>query len=305
MTDNRTSDRDVNRAIRSWLHEDRHEDAVRVLGAALDKVEATPQRQHTNWLARRTPVMNKFVAIGLGAAAAVVLLFVGVQLLAPPGGGTGGQPTPPATAEPTPDPTPERTLEGQLPEGPHVILEGDPAAGFPSLTVTIPAAGWSGDAGAGILSKNEGSPPPDYMGMIVFTQPEYIVYGDACRWETTQTPVTTVDEFVAALSAQGSRNASEPVDINLDGYAGKSITLSVPDDVDYTECDAGYGGSWDCNGDGMAPCGYHGGADAVDVVYILDIDGLIMAWETWHYTETSAEDVTEMAAVVQSASIGE
>ena len=91
--------------------------------------------------------------------------------------------------------------------------------------------------------------------MIIFVQPEYIVYGDACHRETTvlDTPVTTVDEVVAALSSQASRYASEPVDIRLGGYAGKSIMLEVPEGLDFTECDPGYGGSWDCGGDGHCP----------------------------------------------------
>ena len=142
--------------------------------------------------------------------------------------------------------------------------------------------------------------------MIIFTQPEYIVYGDACHWETTvPETVTSVDEFVAALAAQGSRDASEPVDITLDGYAGKSITLQLPDGLDLTECDPGYGGSWDCGGDGMSPCGYHEGPDAIDTVYVLDIDGLIMAWQTGYFTGTSEEDVAELEAIVQSASFGD
>jgi hypothetical protein len=307
MTDSRTPDRDVNRTIRSWLREDRHEDVSRIAGAVLDQLDTTPQRRATLWPARRTPTMNKIIVIGLGAAAVVVALFVGAQLFASPGtnvGGPGDEPTPSATAEPTPEPT-----LGGLPVGPHMILDGHDDGGaviMPPLTVTIPAAGWSGEVGEGILSKNEDSPPPDFMGMIVFTQPEYIVFGDACRWETTpNTTVTTVDEFVAALASQGSRTASEPVDIALDGYAGKSITLEVPDDVDVADCDPGYAGSWDCGGGGTVPCGYHGGPDAIDVVYILDVDGLIMAWETWHYTGTSAEDVAELEAVVLSASFGE
>ena len=117
--------------------------------------------------------------------------------------------------------------------------------------------------------------------------------------------MTTVDEFVAALSSQASRDASEPVDITLGGYAGKSITLEVPDDVDFAECDPGYGGSWDCAGDGTSPCGYHSGAGEIDTVYILDVDGLIMAWNTKHYAGTPAEDVAELEAIVQSASFGE
>ena len=191
-----------------------------------------------------------------------------------------------------------------------MILTGqadDPADNTPPLTVTIPAPGWYGEVGGGILIKNEISEPPDGAGMIIFGQREYIVYGDACHWTTTtpDTPVTTVDQFVAALSSQASRVASEPVDITLGGYAGKSITLEVPEGLDFTDCDPGYGGSWDCGGDGMTPCGYHSGPGEIDTVYILDIDGVIMAWNTIHYAGTPAEDVAELEDIVQSASFGE
>ena len=37
MTDFNASDRDVTRAIRSWLHEDRHEDVSRIAAAVLDR----------------------------------------------------------------------------------------------------------------------------------------------------------------------------------------------------------------------------------------------------------------------------
>jgi hypothetical protein len=308
MTHLKTPDRDVNRAIRSWLREDRHEDVSRIAGAVLDQLDTTPQRRATLWPARRMPTMNKFTAIALGAAAVVVALVIGAQLFTSPGtnvGGPGEEPTPSATAAPSTEPTP-----GGLPEGPHMILTGqadDPTDTISSLTVTIPAPGWYGEVGGGILAKNEQYEPPDGAGMIVFVQREYIVYGDACHWETTvpDAPVTTVDEFVAALSSQASRDASEPADVTLGGYAGKSITLEVPDDVDFTECDAGYGGSWDCGGDGMHPCGYHSGAGEIDTVYILDVDGLIIAWNTNYYAETPAEDVAELEAIVQSASFGE
>ncbi len=309
MTDFKTSDRDVNRAIRSWLREDRHEDVSRVAGAVLDQVDTIPQRRATWWPARRTPTMNKFLAIGLGAAAVIVVLIVGVQLFTSPGtnvGGPGDELTPTATVEPTPSPA----ADAGLPEGPFLILDGqidDSADSFPPLTVTIPAPDWYGEVGEGILLKSANDGPPDGSGMIIFVQPEYIVYGDACHWETTvpETPATTVDEVVAALSSQASRDASEPVDITLGGYAGKSITLEVPDDVDFTDCDPGYGGSWDCGGDGMSPCGYHDDPSEIDTVYILDVDGLIMAWNTGYYAGTPAKDVAQLEAIVQSASFGE
>jgi len=313
MTDFTTSDRDVNRAIRSWLHADRHEDASRVAGAVLDEIEATPRRRATWWPARRTPIMNKTITIGLGVAAVVVALFVGIQLLSSPGsnvGGPGDEPTPSATVEPTPDPTPEPTPVGLLREGSHMILsgQGDPSENnHPPLTVTIPAPGWYGEVSGGILIKNENHEPPDGSGMIIFAQREYHVYGDACHWTTTtpETPATTVDEVVAALSSQESRDASEPLDITLGGYAGKSITLRVPENADFTDCDPGYSGSWSCGGADLAPCGYHSGPGEIDTVYILDLEGVIMAWQTKYYAGTPAEDLAELEAIVQSASFGE
>ena len=109
MSDFNASDRDVTRAIRSWLHEDRHEDASRIAAAVLDRVEATPRRRPSWWPARRTPTLSKLVPIGLGAAAVVAVLVVGVQLFGSPSGGVGSQatPTPELTASPKPIDSPE------------------------------------------------------------------------------------------------------------------------------------------------------------------------------------------------------
>lgn len=257
--------------------------------------------------------MNKIFGFGIAAAAVVVALVVGVQLLGSPGsslGGPGDEPTPSPTAEPTPDPTPEPTPVGLLPEGPLIILTGesdDSERLHPPLTVTIPAPDWYGEVGGGILIKNDNHEPPAGSGMIIFAQREYYVYGDACHWTTStpETPATTVDEFVAALSSQESREASEPVDITLDGYAGKSITLRVPENADLTDCDPGFSGSWSCGGDDLVPCSYHSGPGEIDTVYVLDLDGVIMAWQTKYYAGTPAEDVAELEAIVQSASFGE
>jgi len=108
MTDDKTSDRDVNRAIRSWLHEDRHEDVSRVAGAVLDQVDTIPQRRAMWWPARRTPTMNKVLAIGLGAAALVVAVLIGYQVFGSTGSigvGAGPTATPESTASPEPSPS--------------------------------------------------------------------------------------------------------------------------------------------------------------------------------------------------------
>jgi hypothetical protein len=256
-----------------------------------DRTEQTSQRVLFGpW---RLPNMNKIVSIGLGTAAVAVALVVGAGLFST-SAGIGGPPSP-SPSPPTSSPSPALVPSG-LPEGPFAIM--------PELTVTIPGPGW--DGGDGVLSKGYGAGSAD-IGMIIFVQDEFIVYGDACHWKTSlpDKPATTVDEMVAALSSQGGREASRPVDITLDGHRGKSITLRVADGVDLTDCDPGYGGSWDCGGDGMQPCGYQAGADGVDKVYLLDVNGKVMAWETAYHTGTSPEDLAELEAIVQSASFND
>ena len=94
---NANADRNSDRIVRSWLHEDRHEDATRVLDSVLTDVDTTPQRR-SGWTAWRASAMNRFVVVGLGAAAVVAVLLIGSQLLgSPPPGGPGAS----ASSEPT------------------------------------------------------------------------------------------------------------------------------------------------------------------------------------------------------------
>ena len=44
-----STDRDVTRIVRSWLHEDAYEDADRVLDLVLDQIDTTPQRRACGW----------------------------------------------------------------------------------------------------------------------------------------------------------------------------------------------------------------------------------------------------------------
>jgi len=138
--------------------------------------------------------------------------------------------------------------------------------------------------------------------MITFTG-ELFVYGDPCEWSTTkpEIPARTVDELVAALSAQASRDASAPKDITVGGHAGKSITLHVPDDAVFGRCDQGYFGSW-VDGLEPTPSRYHQGPGQIDELWILDVNGVLTVIDTTYYVGTPVEDVEEMRAIVRSAS---
>lgn len=301
MTDFKTSDRDVNRAIRSWLREDRHEDVSRIAGAVLDQVEATPQRRATWWPARRTPIMNKMVGFGLAAAAVFVAILVGAQLLGGPTGGIGSQAT--STPEPTATPEPTPSAVG-FSERPHVVYESTDG-GVP-ISVTIAAPGWAGQPGTGILEKgSEGADPPDGAGLIAFhIDREYYVYGEACQWSTTRpdTPATTVDELIDALAKQGSRDESAPEDITVDGYDGKKIILRMHD-VDIDACDEGTFALFGVTGED--PARWSQGPGQIEEVWAMDVDGQVVVLDGLYYAETPQDVVDELRAILASATFDE
>lgn len=86
-----STDRETTRLVRSWLEEGVTRLPDRVLDVVLDQVPATPQRRHW-WSAWRFNQMSTYAKVLAGAAALLVVAFVGYQLL-PRNGGVGGQPT--------------------------------------------------------------------------------------------------------------------------------------------------------------------------------------------------------------------
>jgi hypothetical protein len=290
-----STDRDTTRIVRSWLRTEENDSADRVLGTVLDRLDTTPQRRTTWWPAWRTPIMNRIVTIGATAAAIVVAAVLGVQLLGSPGGtgGPGDEPSPtPETSvtEPSAESsTAPSTANLSLPEYPIAI------------TATVAASGWAGDPSGGTLIKGNLDPPaPDGAGIIAFVDPGYYVYGDPCDWSSTRpdTPSTTVDDVVAALAAQASRDASEPVDFTLDGYAGMAITLHVPEDADFDACDEGQFASFATPTEEAAR--YHQAPGQIDNLWILDVDGHLVIIDWAHYDATPQAVVDELRAIVES-----
>lgn len=213
--------------------------------------------------------------------------------------------TEPAATEPAGTEASSTAEFSGLPEGPFVLT----APGGPPVTVTIPAPGWSELDQYGALLKNERSDPPDGAALLAPYYGEFYVYGDPCAWSTTtpDTPVTTVDDFVAAMTAQASRDASAPVDIAVDGYAGKSMTIRVPDDSVDAECDDGKFASWAGGGEppSAGPSRWHQGPGQIDELWIVDVDGTLMVMDAMYGTETPAEHVAELHAILESMTFEE
>ena len=201
------------------------------------------------------------------------------------------------TGPPTPVPSPTATGGGRT----HVL--SDSSDGGVGITVTLPGSGWSGEPGGWTLETGpNGFDPPDGAGIIAFTvDEEFYVYGDPCNWSSTRpdTPATTVDELVAALANQRSRNPSAPEEITVGGYLGKKITLNVPDDALLSDCDEGTFATFGVAGDD--PALFVQGPGEIDEVWIVDVDGRIAVMDGGYYADTPQHAVDELHAILSSA----
>jgi hypothetical protein len=219
-----STDRDATtRIVRSWLHEDAHEDADRILNLVLDEIETTPQRR-SPWLTRSFPTM-KSNGIGLGIAAAVVGLAVFLGVNYPWGSHTGAPPepsqSPSAAATPRGLPFTNRELES----GTYSLTQ------FPvSVTFDIPP-GWfscsEGPAEQGVCHRvAEGTPGVGVAFVIVDN-----VVADPCTTsdEMVDPPVgPSVEDLVTALVNLEGFEITPVMDITVGGFSGKQFSMTAP-----------------------------------------------------------------------------
>jgi hypothetical protein len=301
-----TAPRDPDRLIDAFLDEGLNELPDPVYDAVRDRIEQT--RKGAGIGPGRTFLLSNAMKWGIAAAAVVVTVIVGFQFLGD--SGLGG-PAATATPEPTATPAASTPTAGGLPVGSSFAwLDG--SDGAVPVTVTIPAAGWSGTQGFFALEKNGESAPPDAVAVLAFTDRQgWTVPGDGCNWESTlpDAPSATIDAFVAALSAQAGRDASAPVDITVDGYAGKSIRLHVPSDLAYRgtqfpDCDGTLFCQWfdpelgaattdSCSRTAYAP-------RQIDELWIVQVNDLLVVIDAAYFPETPVELVDEERAIVDS-----
>ena len=304
--------RDPDRLVRAFLMEGQTELADQVYDAVRATIEDTRQRAVIGpW---RLPVMNKPVPIGLGAAAVVVALVIGTQLLGPSApGGVGSAPSTTPAATPSPSAAPSvatPSAAGGLPVGPFEIVDMGATNAAVRILATIPASGWRSHPEFGGLSKGDEADPPE-AALLAWSWPagtSFFVYGDPCRWKSTApaTPATTVDAIAAALAAQATRDASAPTDVTIGGHAGKRVTLHVPDDSPtraeaFKDCDQQTFASYGTGTADSEPARTHQGPGQVDELWILDVDGAFVILDAMYRPDTPAELVEELRAVAESA----
>jgi len=235
---------------------------------------------------------NNFVRIGLAAAAVVVIAIIAINLV--PGGlQFGGEPSVSPSMEPSVATYPAGEPTSQ------VVVWND-VSGVGNVAVTLPSSGWDVHAADGYVT----ALAYEDTGFLVYPGDLWI-YGDPCAWSTTtpDTPASTVDEIIAALASQASRDASEPSEITVAGYSGRSITLHVPGDAVFGDCDEETFGTLTEGVEGSpdsAPHRFHQGPGQIDEFWVLDVDGRPVAFDLSYWPDTHQEVIDEMYAIVES-----
>jgi hypothetical protein len=161
---------------------------------------------------------------------------------------------------------------GPLAPGTYTSFNLD-KAGF-NVRITVPA-GWTWNGRH--LSKG-GIGPPDGAA-IFFYGGRVQVYADPCHWAGTQpNPLTgaSVRDLVTALAAQPTRSATTPSYHSANseglanGWAGMAVKLTVPNDINFADCDQGEFRSW-----GSGPkTRSHQGPGQRDLVWAANLVGM-------------------------------
>lgn len=217
---------DTTRIVRSWLRKEEHESAARVLDVVFDRIETTPQRRPA-WPAWRTPTMNKFMTIGLAAAAVFVAVILGVQFFGS-GGGVGG---PDATPSPTAEATESAAAAIPLPDGGPLTAGrysiGDP---FPVIvTFDVPDGSQACSAGNYERGVCLAAAEPVRGAVVSFVAVENVVANPCSEAGLEPAIGPSADELVTAISNLDGFEASEPTDVTVDGYPAMRFTLVAPE----------------------------------------------------------------------------
>jgi hypothetical protein len=276
-----TTERDPRTPIvLSWLHEDAHEDAERVLLRALDEVDATSQHRRS-WPVRWLTDMNAFAKLAIAAAAVVVIAVAGIQFL-PRSGTSGEQPSP--TATPTATPAFAQLTKGPLAPGRYALYDGL------ATSIEVPA-GWIGKPP--FVRKIRADGASLWWGPA---GPVSQVFSDACKGSKL-TPVDgTIRSLVDALDAQVGSDATVS-EVTLGGVPATRIDLVK----DVASCSGGADAGLNLWSNPTGMTGLSPGARGI--VYVLEKDGALAIFIGIDYKAPPSDDA-ELEGVIASTQFG-
>ena len=291
------------RIVLSWLRQDAHEDAERVLLRALDEVDATPQRRSW-WPARRfTSVTN--IRLAIAAAAVVIVALFGYNLL-PRTGTVGGPPTPP------PSPTPSAS------SGPPAMLEQAPEVACGASTCLAPATyRLTGNVWPGTITMEV---PAGWFEWLPFTDRDAydalliapstgggsgwgLVFSvvdtvskdpcDATKGRYDRAATDTIEELAAAMSRWPGFEATAPAaPIVVSGYSEQLVAVTST----RTVADCPNGSVWTIPQGGSVdayPMVGASGKARTGTYRIVDVGGTLLVIMTTDFPETSPNELAQ------------
>lgn len=279
-----TAPRDPDRMIHAFLSEGQTELADPVFDAVRATIEHRQQRVVVGpW---RMPLMSKFVSLGLGAAAVVVALVIGMQFLPSAPGGVGTQPSPSPSPAASPSPSVATSqVRLNVTDGPEALR----------LVVDVPPAWQRGDPepeDSHSVVRGDTVPP---NGMFIWFGTLANTYADPCG-HVLRTPEVgpTVDDLIAAFAETPNMTATEPVQTTLGGRPATYIELTADAEL---PCPAN---SFFLAADEHDIYYFIDGPGQVVRIWVLDVDGTrVVAW-AMHFPEATAEALAEEQAIIDS-----
>jgi hypothetical protein len=132
------------------------------------------------------------------------------------------------------------------------------------------------------------------------------IYDDGCQWTPVDPPVgPTVDDLAQAWANLPDFAATVPVDVTVDGYAGKQIEFTVPD-YNIGECrgaDSPVFGLWTEPGNAFPGFDARGPNQHTEQ-RILDVDGTRLVITAYDLPGSSPQDRAALEEALASIQIG-
>lgn len=286
------ADRDTTAIVRSWLTDGATALPDRVLDGVLDQLPATHQRRATWWPRRTTFHMNKALAVAGVAAVGVIAFIFGINYFAA-GGPNFGDPGD------LPTPTPSVSLMAwpnsrgsDLAAGTYVSDGSTPVRS----TISVPG-GWFACGVGAVFGACEAG---DTRGVSVLVVDN--VVRDPCDSSRAflEPPVgESVDDLVSAISNLSGFEATDPMEITLDGFVGKEFALTAP-----TEPNCFLEGGLRTWTDGREGDGTNGVSPGeVNLVRIIDVNGVRIMIAGAYQAHASADEVAEVRAIFDSVRV--
>ena len=130
------------------------------------------------------------------------------------------------------------------------------------------------------------------------------IYTDGCEHTLLDPPLgPTVDDLAAVWATLPGFNVTTPVDITVDGYAGKRVDYTVPD-YNEADCVDRKFGLWTIPSDPNPPSFWAQVPMQQNRQWIIDVDGTRLVINEWSEPGTTPEQLADMDQLLATIQIG-